>query len=1269
MKNVEDIYPLSPLQQGMLFHTLNEPNSGMYIEQYRCILSGELDVEKYKQAWEFIAKRHQALRTAFIWEGMDEPLQIVRRNIELVWKYEDWNNYPSSEFNDQFEFFLKTDRETGFNIGHAPLMRFTLIQKTDKSYQFVWSFHHIITDGWSTLTILKEVLDAYDAFCQDQQPLLLARRPYRDYIAWLQQQNFSKAEIFWKEMLKGFTAPTSLDNVTSRTLENGHGEKEMRLPQKTTDELREFARTNRLTLNTLFQGAWAVLLSRYSGESEVVFGATVSTRPVDLDGVEEMIGLFINTLPIKACIDNETPVLSLLIELQEKQIEMRQFEYSPLVEVKRCSDVPGGQNLFDSIVVFENFPIDKAPVEKLGKLKISDVHYQEQSNYPIAILVFPGTRLKLIINYDRSLFRDDTIKRILGHFQTVLLSFMDNPNQRLYNLKLLTKTERQQLLFEWNQNEKEYPQDLCIHQLIEKQVALNQKKAAIICESLNQEHVMSYIELNQRSNQLAHYLRKVGIGPDELVCILMGRSVEMIVSILGVLKAGGAYVPLDPEYPEERLKYLLEDTKSSVVLTQQRLLKRFQDLEYTKGDGVYHKKDKLDDDTLSSNDKRQSSINNIRVICLDTESSKIDLESNENLIHCASSNNIAYVIYTSGSTGNPKGVMVTHRNLMHSTHARFSYYKNTVQSFLLLSSFAFDSSVAGIFWTLCSGGTLCIPDQERYKDLYYLGDLIQKHEISHILCIPSMYQLLLENKTEKLHTLTNVIVAGETCPIQLVETHLKFLPETEFYNEYGPTEATVWATVFDCRSDYISSSVPIGRAIDNIKIYLLDDLHEPVPIGIAGEVYIGGDGVTLGYINQPKLTNEKFICDPFNNNQKSFLYKTGDLAHYLPDGNIKFLGRMDQQVKIQGYRVEPGEIESALTRHPGVDKAAVIVTENIQDVNKEQHQDMSISLDSQDPKKLVEQLLALKPQIAKRILSEIEKTQGDQVREMLPEKQQQISDFQTVSHKTDNIEGMFTKHHLHSDYEIILKIKNGEFIHPPRKLQREWIIDQACNEFESDITHLDKIAKDFVAGKESKLDVFDVSQADLGDQEIMEDWQTPVMKAMAKNVTENHGDVLEIGFGRGVSSTFIQEHVVKSHTIIEANPKVVERYFNPWKQLFPGADIHLFQERWQDCINRLNTYDGIFFHAFPLNEQEFFEYILKSVTFAEHFFPVAAKLLKSGGVFTYLTTEIDSLSRRHQRSLFQYFSSLVLSVEPLCIPDDTKDFWWANSMVVIKAVK
>ena len=976
MKNVEDVYPLSPIQEGMLFHTLNEPNSGIYFNQYHCILSGDIDVGKYKQAWKLIVERHQALRTAFIWEGLDEPLQIVRSKIDLNWKEEDWTGLSSNEFNDGFESFMKNDRESGFNIEQAPLMRFTLIKQTDKSYQFVWSFHHIISDGWSTRTILKEVLDTYDAFCQEQQLLLIDRRPYRDYIAWLQQQNFSKAEIFWKKMLKGFSAPTSLGNVTSRTLENGHGEMEMLLSQKMTDELRKFARTNRLTLNTLFQGAWAVLLSRYSNESEVVFGATVSARPMDLKGAEEMIGLFINTLPVKVRIDNETPVLSLLTGLQEQQIEMRQFEYSPLVEVKRCSDVPGGQNLFNSIVVFENFPIDKAPVEKLKKLKISDVRYREQSNYPIAILAVPGTRLQLIINYDRNLFREDTVNRILGHFQTVLLSFINNPNQRLSSLTLLTKTERQQLLFEWNQNEKEYPQDLCIHQLIEKQVVINKNKTAIICESSNQEQEMSYIELNQRSNQLAHYLRKVGIVPDELVGILMYRSVEMIVSILGVLKAGGAYVPLDPEYPEERLKYMLEDTKSSILLTQQRLLKRFQDLEYTKRDGDYHKKDKLDDDMLTSNSKNQSSINNVRVICLDTEMSKINLESKDNPTHYASSKNIAYVIYTSGSTGSPKGVMVTHGNLMHSTHARFSYYKNTVQSFLLLSSFAFDSSVAGIFWTLCSGGTLCIPDQERYKDLYYLGEIIQKHEISHILCIPSMYQLLLENETEKLRSLTNVIVAGETCPIQLVETHLEFLPETEFYNEYGPTETTVWATVFDCRSDFISSTVPIGRVINNTKIFVLNDLHEPVPIGIAGEIYIGGDGVARGYINQPELSIEKFVRDPFNNNQNSFLYKTGDLARYLPDGNLEFIGRKDQQVKIRGYRVEPGEIESALSKHEGIEEVVVIAKEKMAHANELESESVNVN-------NMISKLTSMDIVDAEKLLSEIEVLNNQEVKAIL----------------------------------------------------------------------------------------------------------------------------------------------------------------------------------------------------------------------------------------------------------------------------------------------
>ena len=1240
MKNVEDVYPLSPVQKGMLFHSLDEPTSGIYIEQYTCIFSNELDVGNYKLAWESIVKRQPVLRTAFLWDGLDEPLQVVRSEIDLIWKEEDWRNYTLGAVKDQLESFLKTDRESGFNIGHAPLMRFALIQTKEEVFQFVWSFHHMIVDGWSTLAILKEVTAAYNAFCQEQEPVFINRRPYRDYIAWLQNQNFSKTELFWEGQLKGFSSPTPLGNILSRQVARGHGEMETNLSQETMDALQKLARDNRLTLNTIIQGAWAVLLSRYSGNRDVVFGTTVATRPVDLDGVEDMIGLLINTLPVRTLIDNDTPVLSMLTELQKQQIEMRQFHYSPLVEVKRCSDVSGSQNLFDSIVVFENYPILPLSVEKPGELKISDVHYREQSNYPIAILAVPGIRLQLIIIYDRSLFRDDTISRMLGHFHTVLHSFLDNPKQRLCELSLLTNAERRQLLIEWNQTKAEYPQDSCIHQFIEKQAELNPNKTAIICASSNPERDLSYIELNYRANKLAHYLRKVGIGPDQFVGILMDRSIEMIVSILGVLKAGGAYVPLDPEYPEERLKYMLEDTMASVVLSKQSLLKQCQISEY-----------------------------NTRVICLDSEWAKIDLESKEDPEQNISTNNIAYVIYTSGSTGSPKGVIVTHRNLTHSTHARLSYYKKSVECFLLLSNFAFDSSVGGIFWTLFSGGTLCIPDQERYKDLSHLGDLILENKVSHLLCIPSMYQLLLKNETEKLGSLTTVIVAGEACPVQLVETHLKLLPDSDVFNEYGPTEATVWTTVFNCRTSFNSSTVPIGSVIDNTKAYVLDDLLAPVPLGVAGELYIGGDGVTNGYLNQSKLTEQRFICDHFNDTPETFLYKTGDIVHYLPDGNLEFLGRVDEQVKIQGYRVEPLEIESVFTQHPGVVKAAVIVFGNRKGVVDVGDYGMSDSLDSKDYERLIDQLSSLEPEIAEQILSEVELSQDYKEHGLLHKEQDQISEDQTVSHKMVKNDGMMNKQHRHSDFEVSLNIKNDTFIHPPRKLQREWMIDQAFNEFTADIEHLDKVAKNFVAGKENRLGVFDVSETDLGDQEIMEDWQTPVMKAMAINVTETHGDVLEIGFGRGVSSTFIQDHVVKSHTIIEANPKVVDRFFNPWKRRYPEANINLVQGCWQDVQSQLKTYDGVFFHAFPLNEQEFAEYVLKSVTFAEHFFPVAAKLLKEGGVFTYLTTEIDSLSRRHQRSLFQYFSSLVLSVEPLCIPEDTKDTWWADSMVIIKAIK
>ncbi len=487
-----------------------------------------------------------------------------------------------------------------------------------------------------------------------------------------------------------------------------------------------------------------------------------------------------------------------------------------------------------------------------------------------------------------------TIARMAGHWQTLLEGIVADPKQRLSDLPLLTEADRQQLLVEWNDTRRAYPRDQCIHELFEGQVERTPDAVAVVFENSQ----LTYRELNQRANQLARHLQALGVGPEVLVGICMERSLEMMIALLGTLKAGGAYVPLDPTYPRDRLAFMLQDAQVPVLLTQRRLLEGLPE----------HK---------------------AQVVCLDADWEAIAQESAVNTIREVMADNLVYVIYTSGSTGKPKGVLVTQQNLVHSTCARTSYYRSSVKSFLLLSPFAYDSSAAGIFWTLCQGGMLVLPGQGLERDPLQIAEVIAHNQVSHVLSVPSLYrELLAQAIPQQLVSLQTVIVAGESCPGELAERHQALLPHTALFNEYGPTEGTVWSSVYEILAQELSTRIPIGRPIANTQVYLLDRHLHPVPIGVQGELYIGGDGLARGYLNRPGLTAERFMRHPFSDDPHARLYRTGDLARYLPDGNLEFLGRIDQQVKIRGFRIEPGEIEAVLSHHPAVREAVVVARED-----------------------------------------------------------------------------------------------------------------------------------------------------------------------------------------------------------------------------------------------------------------------------------------------------------------------------------------------------
>ncbi|MCI0495000.1 condensation domain-containing protein, partial [candidate division KSB1 bacterium] len=783
-ENIQDIYPLSPMQQGMLFHSVYTPEKGVYVEHISCAIHGKVNVAAFEQAWQQAVDRNPILRTAFVWEGVDEPVQVVHKQVGLPIERLDWRKVASEQQVIQRNQFFKSHLDQGFDLSEAPLMRLALIQEADDRYRFSWTHHHLLVDGWSMPLLLNEVFSIYESLNNGKAFQREPSRPYRDYIAWLQQQDQAKAEQFWRSYLKDFTAPTPI--TVDRFQPGGqddYGTERLLLSQQSSNALNDLSRQHQLTLSTLMQGAWALLLSHYSGEDDVVFGATVSGRPTDLPGAESMLGLFINTLPVRAKIAPDKSLLSWLKEFQTQLTELRQFEYSSLVQIQGWSEVPRDLPLFNSILVFENYPVSESMSEKEGSFKISDFEFFSRTNYPLTVVASPGKQIGLEIAYEKKRYDAETINRILRHLEKALESFFAEPDQHLSKMSFLTESERHQILVEWNQTSTDYPHDKCAHELFEAQVAQTPDAIALIFE----DQEITYQQLNDRVNQLAHYLRKQGVKPEYLVGICAERSIEMIEGILAILKAGGAYVPMDPNYPKERLAYILEDSAATILLTTKKLTGIFADT-------------------------------TAKIICLDADWETIAQESNDNLDNEANPENLAYVIYTSGSTGKPKGTLLSHRGLCNFVRVFSGNLHIGANSRMLqFASIGFDASVAEIFPPLLSGASVILARQETLLSVADLYELIQQKEITVATLPPSLLAVL---SPDGLPDFKDVMSVGEACTVDIVR---RWSNGRNFWNGYGPTEVTIgasWNIVNDLPDD--ARSVPIGKAIGNKQIYLLD---------------------------------------------------------------------------------------------------------------------------------------------------------------------------------------------------------------------------------------------------------------------------------------------------------------------------------------------------------------------------------------------------------------------------------------------------------------
>jgi len=888
LTHLEDLYDLSPTQQGMLFHSLSAPDSGVYRVQLCLMLNGGLDPSTLHQAWQDVIQQHSILRTAFQWEGIEKPLQVVYRQAQVALQALDWQDWSPIEQQQQLAAFLQRDRQQGFDFTCAPLMRLALIQLSAETYYLVWTKHHLILDGWSTGIVLQQVWQRYhQLLTANREATGLQESLYRRYIAWLQQQDLTAAETFWQHTLQGFTAPTQLriEQPANSEPASTYPEQHLTLSSATTTALQTLARQHQLTPNTLLQGAWAILLSRYSGESDVVFGATVSGRPPDLPGVESLVGLLINTLPVRVEIPPDASLLDWLQQLQRQQVEARQYEHTPLVRIQGWSQVPRGMPLFDTLLVVENYPLDAALAvgTQRGGLAITDVRALEQTNYPLTAVAEVGEELVLRLSYDPHRFAEDAMARLLSHWQTLLGAMAEMPHKSIAEFSLLPTAE-QQLLLDWNQTDSEYP-ETCLHQLLQQQAERVPEAVAIRFA----DQTLTYQALHQQANQLAHILQKRGVGPGSLVGLCVERSPAMLIGLLGILKAGAAYVPLDPIYPPERLVEMVNDAQVRFLVTQQQWLPLF-------------------------------GTTTITPLCLDHDQALIVQEPTDEPTSSVTPDRLAYVIYTSGSTGKPKGVQISHRALVNFLNSMLQAPGLTATDRLLaVTTLAFDIAGLELYLPLLVGAQVVIAPSEVAMDGEKLATYLQDAEITVMQATPATWQLLLAAGWPGKPNL-KILSGGEALTADLAE---QLLPRgAELWNLYGPTETTIWSTVH--RVEMVSSTVPIGRPIANTQVYVLDPQQQPVPLEVPGELYIGGAGLAAGYLHRPDLTTEKFVPHPFTDSPETKLYRTGDLVRYRPDGTLECLGRLDHQVKLRGFRIELGEIEAVLLRHPAVQSAVAI---------------------------------------------------------------------------------------------------------------------------------------------------------------------------------------------------------------------------------------------------------------------------------------------------------------------------------------------------------
>ncbi|MDQ1349948.1 MAG: hypothetical protein QG657_249 [Acidobacteriota bacterium] len=938
-KVILDILPLTPMQEGMLFHFLKEPESNLYLEQLSLTVSGNLEIKLCKKAWNAVIDANEMLRAAFRWEKLENPVLIILKEFQLQPLYYDLTDINPNNTNNQLDTIKLNDRETKFDLHEVPF-RVTLCKTGKDHFEMIISYHHILFDGWSTGIILEEFFTVYNALAMGKEWLKPVKTGFKEFVKRYHTPSagpdITGQEYFWKNYLAGIESPTEL-SLKKSWKTNGFirhtGTALLTFVNDEKKDLDSFIKNHKITLASLFYCAWGILLQKYNNCDDVIFGTTTAGRPSSIPGIEKMVGLFINTIPLRIFMNLNESIPALLSRTEAALQTREKFEHSSLADIKKYSGRTRNEELFDSIIVIENYPLDNRLMLKNGKLKVDSYSLQERTHYDLTIQVKILTDVEVNVSYNRNSLDEEIVSRLCTHFKSLVLDMLKNPGKKIFEIDILREQEKKQLLYDFNNTTADYPDDKTIHQLFVEQATRTPDNIAVVgtvCPDASGGKgaflknrpldpqksfiYLTYRELNDQSDRLAGILIEKGVLADTTVGIMMGRCIEMIIGIMGILKAGGAYLPISPDLPDERIQYMLEDSNTKILLATEECQKEI---------------------IINCN------LKNLPKAPFHHSSFILNGRPRRGLHH---SRHLAYIIYTSGTTGKPKGVIIEHRSVVNRLHWMQKTFPISGKGVLVQkTSFMFDVSVWEIFWWSFTGASLFLLGPGEEKNPGNIIHAVERFCVTVIHFVPPMLSAFLDYVEtnllfSKLAHLKNVFASGEALTSRQVIDFNRLLKQsngTGLINLYGPTEATVDVSYFNCPVGEVPRNMPIGKPIDNIQLYIVDRVLQLQPIGVPGELCISGVGLARGYLNRPELTAERFcFVKSFSGGaggrfykKAPLLYRTGDLVRWLEDGAIEFLGRLDFQVKVRGFRIELGEIESRLREHDAVHDAVVLALE------------------------------------------------------------------------------------------------------------------------------------------------------------------------------------------------------------------------------------------------------------------------------------------------------------------------------------------------------